>query len=225
MRKLRPDLHPKPPATPIDAHIAHIDKLQHGSLTRTRKKARLLTIAGNKDSASHMSTRGKHTAAVRERDKPLSPALDDDIANRVFVLAVPEKIETDAQDLMSRDAPSLGESRGPLGDYYPKRAAAGVAHRTVPVKERNGGAGHDEVSRRQGDSGESNGHLPFVLGNFFRPIECWDRGFAFCPESEVSTGVPSRSSGIFKLSPRSMKRHEDFLQWDEAGDTHQPNMF
>jgi hypothetical protein len=126
---------------------------------------------------------------------------------------------------LSRDAPSLRESRGPLADYYPKRAAAGVANRPVPVKERKGGAGHDGVSRRQGDSGESSGHLAFVLGNFFRPIECGDRGFAFCHESEVSTGVPSRSSGIFKLAPRSMKLHEDSSQWDEAGDTHQPTMF
>jgi hypothetical protein len=215
------------PQKPIEAHI---DTLQRDLLSRPRKKARLMAIAGDQDSASFVGNRGKHVVAVRERGQPSLVAVDDDIANRVFILATPDEIETDemsslcagAQKLMSPKAFVLGESFSPIGDGNRKSNTAGAAtlkaHRPVPLKEGKGSAGHEEETRQQGHPGESSSHSPFARANFFRPIESGGPGFAFGYDSEgqsISSRVTGqtyardRNSRIFKLAPRSMKIYEE----------------
>jgi hypothetical protein len=218
------------PQKPIEAHI---DTLQHDLLARTRKKARLMAIAGDQDSASFVGNRGKHIVAVREQGKPSLVALDDDIANRVFILATPDEIETDempslcagAQNLLSPKASVLGESFSFVGDCNWRSNRAGTAtlkaHRPVPLKEGKGSAGHEEETRQQGHPGESSSHRPLALANFFRPIESRGRGFPFGYDSEGQS-IPSRvtsqayatdrNSRIFRLAPRSMKIYEE-SQW------------
>jgi hypothetical protein len=211
---------------PMDVEI---QTSQVSVLGRTRKNERVNATDTNEGSPRCLSTGSRHTCSLQEVDTAPGARLsnqslfgrDNDIANRVFILATPAEIESDMlsfacasrQDLKSLEPPSMETTNVKASTRNRNGARACTGQFTVPLRGAVG-AGFQVVSTRLGGVAEPARHSAFGFG------ETGDRTLDFVEESEASGSLgrigsqrhpaASRNSRSFKLLPRRMKLPERY---------------